>query len=74
MKILATPHYDSDNSNPPVVEFEENQHTITIRLFRPDREVQIEKDDFRRLTNLFVKEDANLKEEQVTRFFNEDES
>ena len=57
MKVLATPHYDSDNSNPPVVEFEENNHTITIRVFLPEREVQTEKDDMRRLLAFFVPEE-----------------
>ena len=51
MKISIEPHYDSDNSHPPDVEFEEGQHTLIIKLSGPEREIQIEYLDIVRVVN-----------------------
>jgi hypothetical protein len=57
VKVQVDPHFDTDNSDPPAVEFEDGHHTIMIRMHLPEREIQFEKQDLHRILQLFALED-----------------
>ena len=55
MTVSFEPWYDSSNSYPPHISFEEKNRTIEISLKNPDRVIQLKKNDFLRMCEFFKK-------------------